>query len=114
MKKSGTVTPTSHVKLGRPAITPENREQQLVAMATDLLEQRLADGTASSQEVTTILKQGSIKAQLEREILQLQKELIAAKTEAIRREEHKEALFKEAIEAMKRYSGANRNDEDDD
>lgn len=34
----------------RPALTPEARQNQLIALATDLVEKRLIEGTASSQE----------------------------------------------------------------
>ena len=39
----------------RPALTPEARENQMIALAVDLVEQRLLDGTASSQETTHFL-----------------------------------------------------------
>lgn len=38
----------------RPALTPEARENQLISLAIDLVEQRLIDGTASSQETTHV------------------------------------------------------------
>ena len=53
----------------RPALNPEARENQLIALAVDLVEQRLLDGTASSQETTHFLKLGSMKNQLEMEKL---------------------------------------------
>ena len=63
--------PTSGVKRKpRPALTPEARENQLISMAYDLVEQRLLDGTATSQETTHFLKLGSTKARLEMEKLQ--------------------------------------------
>ena len=40
----------------RAALTPEGRENQLIDLAVSLVEKRLLEGTASSQEVTTILK----------------------------------------------------------
>ena len=49
----------------RPALTPEARENQLISLAVDLVEQRLIDGTASSQETTHFLKLGSMKNRLE-------------------------------------------------
>ena len=52
-------------KKRRPALSPEARENQLIALAVDLVEQRLIDGTASSQETTHFLKLGSTKNQLE-------------------------------------------------
>ena len=48
----------------RVAITPEARESQLVSMAYDLVEQRLLNGTATSQETTYFLKLGSSNAKL--------------------------------------------------
>ena len=49
----------------RPALTPEARENQLISLAIDLVEQRLIDGTASAQETTHFLKLASRKAKLE-------------------------------------------------
>ena len=64
----------------RPALTPEARENQLIYLATELAEQQLRDGTASSQVITHYLKLGSSKEKIEKEILERQKELITAKT----------------------------------
>ena len=64
----------------RPALTPEARENQLISLAIDLVEQRLLDGTASSQETTHFLKLATSKAKLERERFELENELIKAKT----------------------------------
>lgn len=99
----------------RPALTPESRENQMIALAMDLAEQQLRDGTASSQLITEFVKRGSTKAMLEKEILHEQKELMAAKTENLRSAQKTEELFEEAIKAMKQYSGnAEEEDEDSD
>ena len=55
------------VKKIRPALTPEARENQMISLAMDLVEQRLLNGTASSQETTHFLKLGTAKEKLERE-----------------------------------------------
>jgi hypothetical protein len=89
----------------RPALTPEAREKQLISMAVDLAEQQLRDGTASSQVITHFLKLGSTTAKLDHEILQEQKKLISAKTEALESAKHIEELYANAINAMKEYSG---------
>lgn len=89
----------------RPALTPEARENQLISLAVDLAEKQLLDGTASSQVITHYLKLGSSKEKIEKEILEKQKELISAKTQAIKSAERIEALYSDAIAAMKRYSG---------
>lgn len=95
----------------RPALSPEARENQLISLAVDLVEQRLLDGTASSQETTHFLKLATTKARLEKEILEKQKDLIVAKTEALDSQRRSEELFAEAIKAFKSYSGQGDGDE---
>lgn len=92
-------------KRGRPAITTEGRENQMIALAIDLAEQQLRDGTASSQVITHFLKLGTSRAELEKEKLARENELLKVKAENIKAQEKSEALFKDAIEAMKRYQG---------
>jgi hypothetical protein len=99
-------SPNTSRKL-RPALTPEARENQMISLAMDLVEQRLIDGTASSQETTHFLKLATAKYKYEQEILREQKELITAKTEQIHSTIRNEELMKEAINAFKRYSGYN-------
>ena len=89
----------------RPALSPEARENQLISLAVDLVEQRLMDGSASSQETTHFLKLATTKARLEKEILEKQRDLIVAKTESIKAEKRKDELYSEAIKAMRRYNG---------
>lgn len=89
----------------RPALTPEARENQLIYLATELAEQQLKDGTASSQVITHYLKLGTMKERIEREILEKQKELISAKTEALQSAKRIEELYTNAIAAMRKYSG---------
>ena len=89
----------------RPALTPEARENQLISLAVDLVEQRLLDGSASSQETTHFLKLGSMKNQLEMEKLREENKLLKAKTESIQSAKRVEELYAEAINAMRRYSG---------
>lgn len=89
----------------RPALTPEARENQMISLAVDLAEKQLIEGTASSQVITHYLKLGSTKERIEKEILEKQKELISAKTEAMKSEKRVEELYENAINAMKKYSG---------
>ena len=96
-----------------PATTPEGRENQLISLAMDLVEKRLLAGTASSQETTHFLKLGSTKERLEKDILEKQKDLITAKTESIQSAKRVEELYVNALNAMRRYSGDRRGEEDD-
>ena len=102
------------VKDIRPALTPESRENQLISLAVDLAERQLQEGTASSQVITHYLKLGSTKERIEKEILEKQKELISAKTEALKSAKRIEELYTDAIKAMRSYSGHNDSDEDGD
>ena len=92
----------------RPAMNPESRENQLIARAVDLAEQQLIDGTASSQVITHYLKLGSTKEQIEKEILEKQKDLIEAKTQSLQSTQRVEELYSEALDAMKKYSGQDK------
>lgn len=101
----------------RPAINPEARENQLISLAIDLVEQRLRDGTASAQETTHFLKLASQKNKIELERAKLENELIQAKTQNLRDQADMKTLYNEAINAMRRYSGyggGGFEDEEDD
>lgn len=105
MAKGKAASSSESLRTTKPALTPEARENQLIALATDLVEQRLRNGTASSQETVHFLKLGTQKAKLEQEILKEQKDLIKAKTDSLKSAQRMEALYTEAMEAMRRYSG---------
>lgn len=107
-------TTSSSPKAIRPALTPEARENQLISLAIDLVEQRLLDGTASSQETTHFLKLASRKAKLEAERFELENELIKAKTQNLRDQADMKTLYADAIAAMRRYSGHGGDVDDDE
>ena len=109
VKKSDSKNTTRKI---RPALTPEARENQMIALAVDLVEQRLLDGTASSQETTHFLKLGSMKNRLEMENLQEENRLLKARTEALQSAKRVEELYSEAIKAMRRYSGQGSDDDE--
>lgn len=115
MSKKKETTHNNSKKI-RPATTPEARENQLIALAVDLAEKQLIEGTASSQVITHYLKLGSTKEKIEREILEKQKMLIEAKTENLQSSKRIEELYVNAINAMKNYSGQGHssNEEDDE
>lgn len=114
MKKITKKSSSSTQKSIRPATTPEARERQLINLAVDLVEQRLIDGTASSQETTHFLKLGSTKNQLDLERAKLENELIKAKTDNLKSQERLESLYEDAIKAMQRYSGYSNINEDEE
>lgn len=88
-----------------PGLTPESRENQMIALAMNLAEKQLREGTASSQVISHFLKLGSTLANLEKEKLKNEQILLAAKAEALKAAKSSEELFKKAIEAMRAYGG---------
>lgn len=111
MAKVKTTNSSNTARKRRPALSPEAREQQLISLAVDLVEQRLIDGTASSQETTHFLKLATQKYRTETEILRSQKEMIEAKTETLKSQKRTEALYEEAIKAFRKYNGQGEPDE---
>lgn len=91
--------------LGPPATTPELREQQMTALAYDLVEQRLRKGTATSQETTFFLKLGTLQEKEQLEKLRRENLLLQARTEQLSKNDRMESLFEDAIKAFKGYSG---------
>jgi predicted transcriptional regulator len=83
----------------------EARENQMIALAVDLAEKQLMEGTASSQVITHYLKLGSTKERLEKEMMEEQKKLLKAKTEALESAAEIKELYENALNAMREYSG---------
>lgn len=96
----------------RPAATPEEQESRMIALAMNAAEEQLRSGRASSQVITHFLKLATAKAELERDKLRSENQLLKAKTEAIDAQRNTEELYAEAIKAMRVYSGEDDNDSD--
>lgn len=97
-----------------PATTDEGRENRLISLAYDLVEQRLIDGTATSSETTAVLRLGTAKARLEKEKLEQEVKLAAAKTNAIESTKRVEELMEQAIKAFQSYSGTGSEEYEDE
>lgn len=102
MKKQSSSEP---VKRTRPALSPEAQENKMIALAVNLAEQQLRDGTASAQVITHYLKLGATTARLEKERLEKENKLLDAKAKAYESAERQEELYANAIDAMRNYSG---------
>lgn len=105
------VKTTGEIPPMRPALTPEARENQMIALAVDLAEQQLRDGTASSQVITHYLKMATTRERLEKQLLEQEVKLKKAKTEALESAKRIEELYANAISAMKMYSGHGDSDD---
>lgn len=88
-----------------PGKTVEARERQIIGLAYDVAEKQMRSGDVTSQTLTHFLKMGSSTADLEKEKLKYETALLKAKAELLVSEKNKEALFREAIQAFKTYSG---------
>lgn len=104
---------TSEKPRRRAAMTPEARENQLIALAMDAAEKRIAEGTASSQEIVHFLKLGSTRGRLEKAKLERETALLEAKKGAIESAQQNEEIYKKALAAMKSYSGSGSLDDSD-
>lgn len=85
----------------------------MIALAVDVAEEQLRNGTASSQVITHFLKLGTTRERIEKEILEKQKELIAAKTANLQMEKRVEELYANALRAMRSYQGAEPDEHDE-
>lgn len=98
----------------RRAQSPEEREAQLISLAMDRVEERMLNGTASSQEYVHFLRAASTKERYEKEKLSLELELVKAKTENLRMAQKNEQMYAEALRAFKLYTGIEEDVEDDE
>ena len=89
----------------RKASTPDEQERRMIALAVDLAEKQLREGTASPSVITQYLKLGTSRAKKEQEILERQCELLKAKTEALESSRRMEEMYEEAMAALRTYRG---------
>lgn len=99
---------------GRPATDPLAREQQITAKAVDLVERQIEEGTASAQVLTHYIKMGSSREELEQMRLRQENELLKARIKALETAEDSAEMYKNALNAMRSYAGADDYDEYDD
>lgn len=95
-----------------PAKTPEARENQLIALAMDLAEEKMLDGTASNTLIVHYLKLGSTKDRIEKELMEKRMKKLDAETEAIESSKRVEEMYTKALDAMRMYSGQRPYNED--
>lgn|SRR5574343_872594 len=91
----------------RRATTLEGRENQMVSLATDLAEKQMLDGTASASVIVHYLKLGTTREKLEQEKLRNENLKLQAMAKQADSAANSEALYVEALEAMRSYSGNN-------
>ena len=95
----------------RPATTPYDREQQMIALADKVAEQQMRDGTISAQVLTLYLKAGTERDRLEREKIQHENLRLEAQVAEIKSRASTEELMNRVLNNMKVYMGV---DDDED
>lgn len=96
------------------ARTPEERENYLINLALDRVEERMLNGTASSQEYVQFIRMASAKSRNDAKKTELELELVKAKTENLRMQQYSESRYTEALSAFKRYSGQSEDDDEEE
>jgi YD repeat-containing protein len=97
-----------------PGKTIQSRENQIIRLAYDEAERRIKAHTASSQEITHFLKQGSTIALLEKARLEQENLLLQAKTDQLKSQKRVEELYANALAAMRTYSGQEGQEDEED
>ena len=92
-----------------PALTPEARQEQLIAKAERLAEKKLEDGTASPQIIVHYLRLATEREKKQQELIEADIALKKAKVHEIENAAEIKELITAGIEMFKKYSG-----EDDD
>lgn len=81
-------------------------------MAFDLAEQQMLDGSASAMVITHFLKLRTAEQKLKEEKLRKENLLTEAKIDSLGSMKKSEALYEEAIRAIREYQGQVLDDED--
>lgn len=105
---------TATERIEPPATTYEGREQQLIALATNLAEKKLLDGTASSPVIVHYLKLGTTRERLEQEKIRHENNMLEAKRAALESQRHSDELYQEALKMFRVYSGYEEEENYDD
>lgn len=77
----------------------------MIAIAVDLAEQQMIEGTASAQVITHFLKLGTGRERLEREKLRRENILLESRATALASEARVEELMNDAVRAFQGYAG---------
>ena len=97
-----------------PGLSPEEQEDECIALAVDMAREQLLNHTASSQVICHFLKRSSLREQVEIDKLKKETELLQVKADSIKSAERMEQLAADAIRAFRKYNGSEEEDDDED
>ena len=98
----------------------KNQKEYLLREQMKVIREELGDdgpnteAAAFREEVKKLEASEEVKERIEKEILGEQKKLITAKTEALQSAPRMEAMYKNALDAMREYGGHGRPVDEDD
>lgn len=84
---------------------PESRLNYLTSLAVDEAEERIKNGTATSQLLVTLINLGTQKAKMELEKAKMDLEVANAKIEQMRSQQSSSEMYEEALAAFRSYKG---------
>lgn len=93
-----------------PATSPEDSERRLQALAFEVAERQLRDGTISSTVLAQLVKSGTQRERLEQERLKREVDLLQRKAEGMESAIRMEEKYDAAIAAMRAYGGHDTQD----
>ena len=99
---------------GSSAKTSSAREQEMIALAMDLTERQLRDGTISSQNQNLLVKSGLGRERLERQRLEQENIKLRAQVDQIKAASQSDELLTKVLSALRVYSGQVDSDADTD
>lgn len=98
-------------KRGRPPLSPDAEENEMIALATDAARKKLEDGTAPSQIIVHYLRLGTSLARLEKKRLEADIELQKSKRKMIDNTETGNEMYEKALRAFRVYNGQGEPDD---
>lgn len=100
----------------RPTLTAEERQRRCEMLAFDLVERKLENGSATSQEIVHFLKLATAREQAETERIQAEVRLAEAKINSIESTQKLEESTNRVLSALLKYQGttySNNTDEEE-
>ena len=113
MKRTKETNNHSKTASTSPAATVEEREAELRLLAMDVSEERLRNGTATSQEICYWLKDGSTAMRTQIEAMQKEIDLKDAKIKSLEADRESSVEYAEVLKAIALYSGNRQAIQDD-
>ena len=107
-------TKISEEPCGKPARNQRERDEELISLSYNLVEKRIREGTATSQETTHFLKLAQERNSPRNKVLEKKIELMDAQIRNLKAQDNVAALYAEAIHDMRYYSGRDEDEEDED